>query len=291
MKPAPFEYVCPASLAEALEHLHQHGDDAKALAGGQSLVPLMNFRLTRPGMIVDLNRLGELAYIRPLDGGLALGAMVRQRTIETSTVVRERSPLLYEATPLIGHIPIRTRGTIGGSLVHADPAAEYPVVMVALDARLQLQRRGGTREVAASDFFRTYLTTDIAPTELLTEIRVPGLPGRSGVAFLELTRRHGDFAIAAAAAAITLDGTGAIAQARVALGGVGPTPIRARRAEAVLAGQRPTRSLVEEAGRAAATETDPPDDIHASAEYRREMSAVFTRRALTRALSTLGVGL
>jgi carbon-monoxide dehydrogenase medium subunit len=289
MKPAPFEYVRPGSLDEALEVLHQRGDDAKVLAGGQSLVPMMNFRLARPAMIVDLNGLGDLAYIRSEDGGLALGAMTRQRTIEKSTLVRERAPLLAEATPLIGHLPIRTRGTIGGSLVHADPAAEYPVVMVAMDAELTLARRGGTRTVSAADFFETYLSTAIAPDEILTDIRLPDLPRAAGVAFLEISRRHGDFAIVAAAAAVALATGGAIAEARIALGGVGPRPVRARAAERLLAGQRPTAPLVAEAARAVMPETDPPEDIHASAEYRREMSAVFTRRALTAALGTLGV--
>jgi CO/xanthine dehydrogenase FAD-binding subunit len=291
MKPAPFEYVRPASRADALEVLSQHGDDAKVLAGGQSLVPLMNFRLSRPRVIVDVNGLADLAYLRPLDGGLAIGALTRQRTVEKSDAARERAPLLWEATPWIGHLPIRTRGTVGGSLVHADPAAEYPVAMVALDAEFTLERKGGRRQVGAHDFFRTYLTTDIGPTELLTEIRVPGLPARTGVAFVELARRHGDFAIVAAAAAVTLDGGGRVAAARVALGGVGPTPVRARAAENALAGQRPTKALMAAAAAEVPALTDPPDDIHASAEYRREMSAVFTRRALTRALATLGVAL
>jgi CO/xanthine dehydrogenase FAD-binding subunit len=217
--------------------------------------------------------------------------MTRQRAVETSETVRERSPLLWAATPFIGHIPIRTRGTVGGSLVHADPAAEYPVVMVALDAELTVQRKGGRREVAARDFFQTYLTTNIAPTELLTEIRVPTLPPRTAVAFLELARRHGDFAIVAAAVAVTVDASGVISGARVALGGVGPTPIRARGAEAALLGQRPTKALIEAAAATVPPATDPPDDIHATAEYRRAMSAVFTRRALTQALDTLGIAL
>ncbi|MGH7278048.1 MAG: FAD binding domain-containing protein, partial [Candidatus Rokuibacteriota bacterium] len=222
MKPAPFEYVRPASLGEALETLHQHGDDAKALAGGQSLVPLMNFRLTRPAVIVDLNGLADLAYIRADGDGLAIGALTRQRAVETSAVVRERAPLVAEATPYIGHVPIRTRGTVGGSIVHADPSAEYPVVMVALEARFRLARRDGTREVGAADFFKTYLTTDVEPTELLTEIRVPALPPRTGISFMELARRHGDFAIVAVGVAVTLAG-GVIGSARIALGGVAPT--------------------------------------------------------------------
>jgi CO/xanthine dehydrogenase FAD-binding subunit len=291
MKPAAFEYVRPASLDEALETLHQRGDDAKVLAGGQSLVPLMNFRLARPAVLVDLNGLADLAFIRPGPGGLAVGAMTRQRAIEKSAVVRERAPLLAEATPLIGHLPIRTRGTLGGSLVHADPAAEYPVVMAALEAEFTLARKGGVRSVGAADFFETYLSTTIAPDEILTEIRVPDLPPGAAVAFLEISRRHGDFAIVAAAAAVHLDTAGRIAGARIALGGVRPRPVRGRAAERMLAGQRPAAALIAEAAATVMPETDPPEDIHASAEYRREMSSVFTRRALTAALGRLGVAL
>jgi CO/xanthine dehydrogenase FAD-binding subunit len=291
MKPAPFEYVRAASLADALETLHQRGDDAKVLAGGQSLVPLMNFRLARPAVLVDLNGLADLAFIRPEPGALAVGAMTRQRAIEKSAVVRERAPLLAEATPWIGHLPIRTRGTLGGSLVHADPAAEYPVVMAALDAEFTLARKGGTRRVGAADFFETYLSTTIAPDEILTEIRVPDLPPGAAVAFLEISRRHGDFAIVAAAVAVDLDRAGRIAHARIALGGVGPKPVRGRAAERMLAGQRPTAALVAEAAASVRAETDPPEDIHASTEYRREMSSVFTRRALTAALGRLGLSL
>jgi aerobic carbon-monoxide dehydrogenase medium subunit len=289
VKPAPFEYVRPGSLEEALAVLNEHGDDAKVLAGGQSLVPLMNLRLTQPRLIVDLNGLGDLAYVRARDGGLAIGALTRQRTIETSALVRERAPLLSEVTPLIGHVPIRTRGTLGGSLSHADPAAEYPTAAVALEARLILARRGGERALDADGFFKTYLTTALEPTEILTAVELPALPPRSATAFLELTRRHGDFAIAGAATVVTLAEDGAILSARIALCGVAPTPVRARRAESILAGQRPTRSLLADAAAAAAAASDPADDLHGSAEYRREMSGVFTRRALTRALEKLGV--
>jgi aerobic carbon-monoxide dehydrogenase medium subunit len=289
VKPAPFEYVRPGTLEEALAVLNEHGDDAKVLAGGQSLVPLMNLRLTRPRLVVDLNGLGNLAYIQGRDGGLALGALTRQRALETSPLVRERAPLLAEATPLIGHIPIRTRGTIGGSLSHADPAAEYPAVAVALEARLSLARQDGQRVVNAEAFFKTYLTTALEPSEILTEVELPALAPRTATAFLELTRRHGDFAIAGVATVVTLSEEGAIVSARIALCGVGPTPLRARDAEGLLAGQRPTRSLLVDAAQAAAAQSDPADDLHGSAEYRREMSGVFTRRALTRALEKLGV--
>jgi CO/xanthine dehydrogenase FAD-binding subunit len=289
MKPAVFEYIRPASLDDALGVLRERGDEAKVLAGGQSLVPLMNFRLARPAVLVDLNALPDLAYIRAEGAGLALGAMTRQRAIEKSALVRERSPLLADATPWIGHVPIRSRGTIGGSLVHADPAAEYPVVMVALEAVFTLARRGGTRQLAAADFFQSYLSTAIEPDEILTEIRLPAPPPRACAAFVEISRRHGDFALVAAAAAVDVDAGGRIAWVRLGLGGVGPTPLRAREAEAMLVGQRPTAALVAEAAASVVSRTDPPDDIHASAEYRREMSAVFTRRALAAALAKLDV--
>ena len=236
MKPAPSSTSARRPWTEALEILHQRGDDAKVLAGGQSLVPMMNFRLARPAVIVDLNGLaGACRTSGRLAMALALGAMTRQRQPSKSRrVVRDRSSLLAEATPLIGHLPIRTRGTIGGSLVHADPAAEYPVVMVALEAEFTMARRGGTRRVAAADFFQTYLSTAIGPDEILTEVRVPGLPPGARSAFLEISRRHGDFALVAAAAAVEVDGSGRIVSSRIALGGVGPTPVRARRRRAML---------------------------------------------------------
>jgi aerobic carbon-monoxide dehydrogenase medium subunit len=289
VKPAPFEYERPGSLDEALAVLEEHGDEAKLLAGGQSLVPLMNLRLTQPRLIVDLNGLADLAYVRARNGGLAIGALTRQRTIETAALVRERAPLLAEVTPLIGHVPIRTRGTLGGSLSHADPAAEYPAVAVALEAKLVLARQGGRRAVDAEAFFKTYLTTALEPTEILVEVELPPLPPGSATAFLELSRRHGDFAIAGAAAVVALSEKEDIASARIALCGVGPTPIRARRAEGLLVGQRPTKPLLAAVAEAAAAQSDPADDVHGSAEYRREMSAVFTQRALARALSKLGV--
>ena len=291
MKPAPFEYVRPRSLAEALEVLRAHGDEAKCLAGGQSLVPLMNLRLSKPGVVVDLNALKDLAYVRAEDRSVSIGALTRQRVLETSPVIRQRAPLLAEVTPLIGHPPIRARGTFGGSLAHADPAAEYPAVVLALEGRMRVARAGSERQIPAEEFFVTYLTTALEPVEILTEVTLPVLPPRTGTAFVELTRRHGDFAIVGVAAVVTLDEAGAISRARLALCGVGPTPLRAPLAAAVLQGQRPSRALVAEAGRVAMDEADPADDLHGSAEYRREMTAVFARRALGRALERLGVRL
>ncbi|MGH7320365.1 MAG: FAD binding domain-containing protein [Candidatus Rokuibacteriota bacterium] len=291
MKPALFDYVCPTTLDDALETLRQRGDDAKCLAGGQSLVPLLNLRLSKPHTLIDLNRITELAYIRAHNGGLALGALARQRAIETSALVRDRASLLHEVTPLIGHPPIRSRGTLGGSLAHADPAAEYPAVVLALDGHMTLKSAGGERVVPAREFFVSYLTTACKPTEVLTRITLPSLPPRTGTAFMELTQRHGDFAVVGVAAAVTLDDAGAVSRARIVLCGVGPTPLRAAQAETALEGQAPTGARLVEAGRLAIDATDPADDLHGSAEYRREMTAVLTRRTLARALERLGVRL
>jgi CO/xanthine dehydrogenase FAD-binding subunit len=283
MKPAPFEYYDPATLDEALALLAEFGDEAKPLAGGQSLVPLMNFRLARPARLVDLNLLAELSYVRDEDGWLRIGAMTRQRQLERSPLAAAGWPLLVEATAYVGHPPIRHRGTVGGSVAHADPAAELPVVMAALDAELVIRAQAGERTERAGGFFLSYLTTTLAPTELLVELRVPPLPPRSGGAFLEVSRRHGDFALVGAAALVTLDAAGAIAGARLAIAGAGPTPLRAARAEARLLGERPAEALFREAGRLVSEAVDSDADVHASADYRREVSGVLARRALLQA--------
>ena len=193
MKPPPFAYHAPTRLDEALALLERYGDDAKVLAGGQSLMPLLNFRLSYPSALIDINRVRELSYIRQAHGQVRIGALTRQRTIEFSELVRRRLPLLSEATTLVGHLPIRTRGTLGGSLAHADPAAEYPAVALVLDAELVLQSPGGQRRIAAEEFFVSYLTTALAPNEVVTEIRFSPAPLTSGWAFEEFARRHGDF--------------------------------------------------------------------------------------------------
>lgn len=285
MKPARFAYHCPSTLAEALALLSDlRDDDVKVLAGGQSLMPLLNMRLARPKHLVDVNGLAELDYIRPTDdGGLAIGALTRQRAIERSTEVARRAPLLAEAVPLIGDRQVRGRGTIGGSLAHADPAAEIPSVAMALDAELVIRSSSRTRTVRAADFLLSFLTTSLGPDELLLEVRVPPPPPRAGFAFLELTRQLGAFAIVSVAAMVSLR-DGHIDQARLSLGGVAPTPIRAARAEASLRGERPTVQAFAEAGRLASEETDPTADVHGSEAYRREMAAVYTRRALQAAL-------
>jgi carbon-monoxide dehydrogenase medium subunit len=283
MKPPAFEYHAPRSVDEVLALLSELGDDAKLLAGGQSLVPLLNFRLARPAHLIDLNRLAELAYVREWDGGVAIGAMTRQRTLERDARVRQCTPLLAHALPLIGHVQIRNRGTIGGSLSHADPAAELPAVVAALDGQLVVCGRTGERVLRAEEFFRGYLTTSLEPSDLLVEVRLPGLPPRTGTAFVELSRRHGDFALVGVAAALTLDEEGRCDQARIALIGVGPAPLRELDAEKALRGQMPSEDVFRAAGRTVAAALQPESDLHASAEYRRDLAEVLVRRALVAA--------
>ena len=287
MKPPRFDYVLPRSLDEALGVLAQHGEEAKVLAGGQSLVPLLNFRLIRPTYLVDLNEIPGLDGIRVEDGQLAIGAMTRQRAAETSSVVRERCPLMAEALPQVGHVQIRNRGTIGGSLAHADPAGELPAVMAALDGELVLRSRRGERRLTPEQFFVGYLTTATAPDELLVEARVPVSPPRTGTAFMEVSRRHGDFALVGVAATLTVDAGGVCTACAIALTGVGPTPVVARDAARILVGVKPAADAYEEVGRRVAGGLEPDSDLHASAEYRKHLAGVLTRRALARAAERL----
>jgi carbon-monoxide dehydrogenase medium subunit len=280
LKPAPFEYVDARSLDEAVALLARHGDDARPLAGGQSLVPLMNMRLARPRVVVDLNRVESLAYIRDTSDGLAIGAMTRQAAAEESPRVAGGWPLLAEALALAGHRAIRNRATIGGSLAHADPAAELPAAVLALDGRLTLAGPRGDRTVEARAFFRGALTTAKAPDEVLTEVALPPPPPRTGTCFLEVARRHGDFALVAVAAVVTLDATGTCTRARLALAGVGSTPLRAERAETLLVGREGDAALFAEAAQLVSEGLEPDGDLHASADYRREVAGALTRRAL-----------
>lgn len=284
MKPSAFEYVAPAGLEEAVGLLEQYGEEARPLAGGQSLLPLMKLRLARPGYLVDLRRLAGLSGIREEAGGIALGALVRHRQIETSESVRSRCPLLSEAAALIGNPQVRNRGTLGGSLCHADPAAEFPAAVLALEANLKAVGPRGERTIPSQEFFRDFLTTSLEPTEVLTEAFVPAWPAHTGWAFVELRRRQVDFAQVAAAVVLTLDGAGSCQGVRIALAGAGTVPLRAKGAEEVLQGHSPTAEQMEQAARKAAGESRPESDVHASADYRREMVAVVVRRALQTAL-------
>jgi carbon-monoxide dehydrogenase medium subunit len=285
MKPPPFKYYAPTTLTEALALLTEHGDEAKALAGGQSLIPAMNFRLAQPEVLVDLNYIPELVYIRPTtDGGLAIGAMTRQRQVERSAEVKQRAWLVHETMPFIAHPQIRNRGTFGGSLAHADPAAELPAVTTALEARFVVQSKKGKREVPATEFFVDLFTTALEPEELLVEVILPPLPARTGSAFHEVSRRHGDYALVGAAAVVRLDASGRCEQARLVYFSVGPGPVAAYQASALLQGQALTPEAIQAAAETAATrDIDPPSDIHASTGYRRQLARVLARQVLAEA--------
>jgi carbon-monoxide dehydrogenase medium subunit len=282
MKPVRFEYHAPATVEEAVDALARYGGEAKLLAGGQSLMPLLNFRLSRPAALVDLNAVPSLAYVREDGDTLRIGAMTRQRTLEFSPVVRRRLPLLAEATALVGHLPIRSRGTIGGSLAHADPSAEYPAVLTALDGTVLVRGRGGERVLPPSELFRSYLTTSLGPDEILVEVRLPAMAADAGWAFEEFARRHGDFAIVGIAAMLVADGP-RCAAARLATAGAGPVPARLRGAEEILERDGLGDAAIEAAAARAAELVHPDSDIHASAAYRRHLTRVLAARALRRA--------
>lgn len=269
MKPARFEYEVPQDVDTALGLLAEHGDHAKVLAGGQSLVPLMNFRLARPQTIVDINRLPGLASIRAVGGVLRIGALTRQAVLEHSTLVARDWPLLTEAVRLVAHSQIRNQGTVGGSVAHADPAAELPCAFTALNARFVVRSVRGTRTIPAADFFLGPLESVLAADELLVEIEVPRPDDATGVAFVEFARRHGDFALGGAAVSLTLDEAGACRGAAIALLAAGPTPLRAAAAEAALAGSRITPALAAEVAALAVNGIAPSGDIHGGTEYRR----------------------
>lgn len=286
MKPAAFDYHRPHSVDEALALLAEHGYDAKLLAGGQSLVPAMNFRLAAPAVLIDLNRVARLDGLAEADGGVRIGAMVRQRVAERSPIVAARVPLLAETLPYVAHAQIRNRGTIGGTLAHADPAAEIPAVMLALDARFHLRAPGGTRIVSAGDFFTGLFGTALEAEEMLVEVQVPPMAPRTGWAFDEVSRRHGDYALAGLAATVTVDDAGRCQDARIALLSVSDGPVLAARATAALVGQEPTEAAIRAAAEAAARDDiDPPGDIHATPEYRRQLVDVLVRRVLPRAFA------
>jgi len=287
MKPPKFDYHAPATVDDALALLGRYDGEAKVLAGGQSLMPLLNFRLSRPAALVDLNRIPALAYIKEHDGQVRFGAMTRQRAIEFSPIVARRVPLLTEATRWVGHLPIRTRGTIGGSIAHADPSAEYPAVLAALDGEIVARGPKGERVLKSRELFQTYLTTSLAPDEILTEVRLPAPPAGAGYAFEEFARRHGDFAIVGIAALVARQGA-RCTMARLATAGAGPVPMRLRAAEEILERDGLGDDAVARAAAKARELVQPDADIHASADYRRHLAGVLTERALKRAISRAG---
>jgi CO/xanthine dehydrogenase FAD-binding subunit len=281
MKPAAFEYIVADSVEMAVASLAQAGD-AKIIAGGQSLVPMLNFRLLRPSVLVDINRIPNLAYVREDGGVVRIGALTRHHQLETSPVIARHFPVLTEAMAHVAHLAIRNRGTIGGSLSHADPAAELPMMALLLDAELRVVSASGARAVAARDFFRDALSVDLAEDEIVTEVVLPKLPPNTGWGFAEVARRSGDFALAAVAVTLTLS-DGKIAQARIAMTGVAPTARRVTEAEMLLIGQRLDDGVDSDVIEAVRAATEPPTDLHASAEYRRHLVGVLAGRALAAA--------
>ncbi|HXX79686.1 MAG TPA: xanthine dehydrogenase family protein subunit M, partial [Ktedonobacteraceae bacterium] len=276
MKPPKFRYFAPKSVGEALALLEEHAAEARVLAGGQSLVPLMNMRLVHPEVLIDINGISELSFIEAMSDGLAIGALTRDATLAAEKHVAEGLSVLNEAAHFVGHPAIRNRSTVGGSIAHADPAAELPAVMIALNAEMVARSRTGSRTITSNAFFKGYLTTDLKDGEMLTEVRIPGLPARSGSTFVEFARREGDYALAGVAAVVTLHENGTIADARLGLCSVGPAPVRPHDAEALLRGQRPG----DEAWAAAANAVisvinEPLSDIHGSANYRRHLARVL----------------
>ncbi len=278
MKPAAFDYHRPDSVAETLDLLARF-DDAKIIAGGQSLMAMMNFRYVSPENLIDINRIEALTEIAETDGALRIGAMVRQRDALDSPLLRDRAPLMIEALGLIGHLQTRNRGTIGGSLAHLDPAAELPAVFSAHDAVLHVASAAGTRDVPIADWSQGFMTPNLQPDELLIAITMPPWPPGHGYAFLEMARRHGDFALAGAAALVTLADNGAIARAAIALTGVDMGPVRLDAAEAMLTGQTPSPDLLAAAAQCA-DQVAGIEDVHATRDYRRQIAVVYARRAL-----------
>ena len=283
MKPPPFEYYDPDSTEAALSLLAELGEEAKILAGGQSLVPLLNFRLVRPAALIDINGIAELDGIEPAGAGLRIGALTRHRAVEVSPLVKERCPALAEAVPLIGHRQIRNRGTFGGSLAHADPSAELPLIVTLLDAEIRTRCGDQASTYRPTEFFQGYLSTALAPDELVTEIILPPWPSGAGWSFREVSARHGDFALVAAAALVELGETGTITSLRLAVGGVGPAPRRLRAGEVLAVGRAPGARLLSDLAEASRAEIEPDSDIHASAEYRSDVSAALIRRVVAEA--------
>ena len=284
MKPAPFEYFAPDSLEAALELKSQYGDEAKALAGGQSLIPAMNFRVAQPSILIDLNRISDLRYIHK-NGALRIGSMTIQSTAEHDPLIAAHAPLLHEAIPNIAHSQIRNRGTIGGSIAHADPAYELPVVCLALDARMHAKSKSNDRWIHSKEFFAGMFTTSLQPDELLIEIEFPVMTANTGYAFMELARRHGDYAMAGIAALLSLDDDGNCQTARLVYLNVGDGPVEAHEAETILIGKKPSDVVFKEASLIASQkDISPFGNVHASADFQRHLSAVLTERALAKAL-------
>lgn len=283
MKPPKFDYIRPSTVEQALAALAQANGDGKIIAGGQSLLPMLNFRLVSPTVLIDINRIKELDYVRELpDGALQIGALTRHHTLETSPVVKRLFPVLNAAMAHVAHLAIRNRGTIGGSITHADPAAELPLMMLLLDTRIGIASPAGRREVDAADFFVAALTSAVEEDEIVTDIAVPGLPANHGWAFEEVARRSGDFALAAVGVILVVEG-GRISEARIGVMGVGDTPMRIDDAETVLYDETCDDATLDAVVRAVRATVEPTTDLHGSADYRRHLVGVLARRAVATA--------
>ena len=288
MKAAPFEYSAPDTVDEVLALLEEHGDEGKVIAGGQSLVPMLSMRLARPSHLIDINGVTSLAGIQEHGDGLAIGALTRDRDAERSPLVAERTPVLVQALPFVGHVSIRNRGTVGGSLAHADASAELPAAAVLTDAEMVVRRRGEERVVPADDFFVSHHVTALADEECLVEVRSPGAPAGAGWSFQEVARRHGDFALVGVGAMVALDSAGAIAAARVCLFGVADRPVRPRDLEGSLVGASPSADTFAGAASDAVADVHPASDVHGSGAYKRHLAEITVRRALTDAAQRAG---
>jgi aerobic carbon-monoxide dehydrogenase medium subunit len=290
MIPAAFSYHAPTSIADATALLVQYGEDAKVLSGGQSLIPLMKLRLASPQHVIDINRIPNLGYIREAGGVLAIGALVRESDLEESEVIRTRYPILLDTSKVIADPLVRNLATVCGNVAHADPANDHPTTMLALGVELVAVGRKGERRIPIDGFFVGPFTTTLSPDEILTEVRIPTPPSRSGGAYLKLERKVGDFATAAVAAQITLSANGTCERAGIGLTNVGPTPIKASRAGEFLRGKRLDEATIKQAAQLAAEESQPESDLRGPAEYKRDLIRVLTARALRRALERAGGG-
>jgi carbon-monoxide dehydrogenase medium subunit len=290
MIPGAFEYHAPTSLGEATALLARLGEDAKVLSGGQSLIPMMKLRLANPGHVVDINRIPGLAYIREADGFLRIGGLTREADLEESDLVRSRYPLLFDTCKAIADPLVRNLATLGGNLAHADPANDHPATMLAFGAEVVATGSGGERRLPIASFFTGPFSTALKGDEIVVEIRVPTPPPRSGGAYLKLERKVGDFATAAVAVQLTLSADGTCAQVGIGLTNVGPTPIKAAKAEAALKGKRPDEATLKQAAQLASEAAQPSDDLRGSVAYKKDMIRVLTARALRRAIERAGAG-
>jgi carbon-monoxide dehydrogenase medium subunit len=288
MIPAAFEYFRPGSIPEAVSLLQQHGDDAKILSGGQSLIPMLKLRLARPACVIDINRIPDLAYIREDDGYLKIGALTREADVEASSLIGTHFPILHDTAHVIADPQVRSLATLAGNLAHGDPANDHPATMLALDAEVVATGSQGERVIPVAEFFLSVFTTALAHDEILTEIRIPIPPAGSGGAYFKLERKVGDFATAAVAAQVTVDGEGVCQKVGIGLTNVGPTPIKAKNAEEFLRGKKLDRENISHAAQLAADESDPSSDLRGPAEYKKGLIKEFTKRALTRALERAG---